>query len=110
MEWYYALSLLLSLVVGLMIIGVPVAFAFMATNLIAAWIFIGGSASVLQVVDNSTALITRFQLAPVPFFIFMGSVFFYSGLAVRVFDALDRLLGRIPGRLCYLTVAGGTAF
>jgi tripartite ATP-independent transporter DctM subunit len=93
-----------------MIIGVPVAFAFMASNLIGAFIFIGGTASVLQVVDNSTSLITRFQLAPVPFFIFMGSVFFYSGLAVRVFDALDRLLGRIPGRLCYLTVAGGTAF
>jgi len=110
MEWYFALLLLLSLVIGLMIIGVPVAFAFMASNLIGAWFFIGGSASVLQVVDNSTSLITRFQLAPVPFFILMGSVFFYSGLAVRVFDALDSLFGRIPGRLCYLTVAGGTAF
>jgi len=110
MEWYSALLFLLSMVVGLMILGVPVAFAFMASNLIGAWVFIGGSASVLQVVDNSTSLITRFQLAPVPFFILMGSIFFYSGLAVRVFDALDRLLGRLPGRLCYLTVAGGTAF
>jgi tripartite ATP-independent transporter DctM subunit len=110
MEWYSALLFLLAMVVGLMILGVPVAFAFMASNLIGAWVFIGGSASVLQVVDNSTSLITRFQLAPVPFFILMGSIFFYSGLAVRVFDALDRLLGRLPGRLCYLTVAGGTAF
>ncbi|MEZ5657855.1 MAG: TRAP transporter large permease subunit [Burkholderiaceae bacterium] len=110
MEWYFALGLLLSLVVGLMMVGVPVAFAFMASNLIGAWIFIGGSASMLQVVDNSTSLITRFQLAPVPFFILMGSIFFYSGLAVRVFDALDKLLGRVPGRLCFLTVAGGTAF
>jgi tripartite ATP-independent transporter DctM subunit len=110
MEWYSALLFLLSMVVGLMILGVPVAFAFMASNLIGAWVFIGGSASVLQVVDNSTSLITRFQLAPVPFFILMGSIFFYSGLAVRVFDALDCLLGRLPGRLCYLTVAGGTAF
>mgnify|MGYP002628770599 CR=1 FL=1 len=110
MEWYFALLLLLSLVIGLMTLGVPVAFAFMASNLIGAFVFIGGTASMLQVVDNSTSLITRFQLAPVPFFIFMGSVFFYSGLAVKVFDALDSLLGRIPGRLCYLTIAGGTAF
>jgi tripartite ATP-independent transporter DctM subunit len=110
MEWYFALSILLLSVVFLMLIGVPVAFAFMASNLIGAVVFIGGSASILQVVDNSTSMITRFQLAPVPFFIFMGSLFFHSGLAVRVFDALDQLLGGIPGRLSYLTVAGGTAF
>ncbi len=110
MEWWWALSLLLSLVIGFMVLGMPVAFAFMATNLIGALVFIGGSTALIQVVDNSTSLITRFQLAPVPFFIFMGSLFFYSGLANRVFDALDKILGRMPGRLCYLTVAGGTAF
>ena len=33
-----------------------------------------------------------------------------AGLAIRVFDALDSLLGRIPGRLCYLTVVGGSLF
>ncbi|MEZ5934637.1 MAG: TRAP transporter large permease subunit [Alphaproteobacteria bacterium] len=110
MEWYWALTLLLSMVIGLMMLGVPVAFTFMATNLICGLIFIGGSTALIQVVDNSTSLITRFQLAPVPFFIFMGSLFFYSGLANRVFDTLDKILGRIPGRLCYLTVAGGTAF
>ena len=60
--------------------------------------------------DNSSSLITRFQLAPVPFFIFMGSLFFYSGLAIRVFDTLDKFFGRVPGRLCYVTVAGGTIF
>ncbi|MEZ5652789.1 MAG: TRAP transporter large permease subunit [Burkholderiaceae bacterium] len=82
--------------VGLMMVGVPVAFAFMASNLIGAWIFIGGSASMLQVVDNSTSLITRFQLAPVPFFILMGSIFFYSGLAVRVFSAWTSCWGACP--------------
>lgn len=110
MEWYFALSLLLLSVIGLMALGVPVAFAFMATNVVGALIFIGGYNALIQVVDNSTSMITRFQLAPVPFFILMGSLFFYSGLAVRVFDALDRLFGRLPGRLCYLTVAGGAAF
>ena len=110
MEWYAALLLLIAMVIGLMALGVPVAFAFMATNLIGALIFIGGHSAILQVVDNSSSLITRFQLAPVPFFIFMGSLFFYSGLAIRVFDTLDKFFGRIPGRLCYVTVAGGTVF
>lgn len=110
MEWYWALSLLIGLVVGQMMLGVPVAIAFMSANLICAYVFMGDSWAFYQVVDNSTSLITRFQLAPVPFFILMGALFFYSGIAQRVFTTLDLLLGRVPGRLCFLTVGGGTLF
>ncbi len=35
---------------------------------------------------------------------------FYTGLATRVFDGIEVLFGRLPGRLCYLTVAGGALF
>jgi len=110
MEWYAAGAVLLGMVMGLMILGVPVALTFMTVNVVGALIFIGDTAGLIQVVDNSTALVTRFQLAPVPLFILMGALFFHSGLAIRVFDALDKLIGRLPGRLCYLTVAGGAAF
>jgi len=109
-DWFLAAALLIGLIVGLMLLGVPVAVAFMATNLIGTLVFIGGLAGMIQVVDNSTALITTFQLVPVPLFILMGSLFFHSGLALRVFDALDKLFGRLPGRLCFLTVAGGATF
>ncbi len=85
---------------ALMAMGVPVAFAFMIVNLLGALIFIGDVAGLLQVVDNSTALITRFQLAPVPFFILMGSLFFHSGLAIRVFDTLDKLFGQAARAGC----------
>ncbi len=110
MEWYAAAALLIGLIIVMMMLGVPVAVAFMATNMIGTLVFVGGVAGMTQVVDNATALITTFQLVPVPLFILMGSLFFYSGLAVRVFDALDKLFGRLPGRLCYLTVAGGATF
>lgn len=110
MAWYAAGAILLGMVMGLMAMGVPVALTFMIVNLLGTLIFVGDVAGLTQVVDNSTALITRFQLAPVPLFILMGSLFFHSGLALRVFDALDKLFGRLPGRLCYLTVAGGATF
>ena len=110
MEWYFAGALLIGLIITLMGLGVPVAVAFMATNIIGTLVFIGGIGGLTQVVDNATALITTFQLAPVPLFILMGSLFFHTKLAVRVFDALDKLLGRVPGRLCFLTVAGGATF
>ena len=109
MEWYWAFALLLGIVMFFLTMGIPVAFAFVATNLIAIIIFAGPS-GLIQVADNSTELISRFTLGPVPMFIMMGSLFFHTGLAIKVFDGLDAIFGRLPGRLCYLTVAGGAIF
>ena len=109
MEWYWAFAVLLGMVIGFMTLGVPVAFSFIATNFLAILIF-AGSDGLIQVADNSTQLISRFTLGPVPMFILMGSIFFHTGLAIKVFDGLDAVFGRLPGRLCYLTVAGGAVF
>ena len=109
MEWYWAFALLLGMVMFFLAMGVPVAFAFVATNLLAIIIF-AGTSGLIQVADNSTELISRFTLGPVPMFIMMGSLFFHTGLAIKVFDGLDAIFGRLPGRLCYLTVAGGAIF
>jgi tripartite ATP-independent transporter DctM subunit len=40
----------------------------------------------------------------------MGELFFHTGLAVRVFDAFDKLMGRIPARLSVITVVSGSLF
>jgi tripartite ATP-independent transporter DctM subunit len=40
----------------------------------------------------------------------MGELFFHTGVAGRVFDVLDHLLGRISARLSFVTIAGGTLF
>ncbi|MCY4476857.1 MAG: TRAP transporter large permease [Gammaproteobacteria bacterium] len=98
------------LVIALMAMGVPVAFAFLAANLLGAWMIMGDLYGPLQVVDNSTSLITSFTLVAVPMFVFMGALLFHSGLALRVFDALETLFGRLPARLSYITVAGGSTF
>lgn len=103
-------ALIFGLVLTLMAIGVPVAFAFLTANLVGAFLLLGGWVGLLQVVDNSTSLITSFTLVAVPMFVLMGALLFHSGLALRVFDALDALFGRIPARLSYLTVAGGATF
>ncbi len=110
MEWYWALAILIGMVMFFMAMGVPVALTFITANVIGVLVFMGDVAGWTQIVDNSTALITRFTLGPVPMFIMMGALFFHTGLAIRVFDGLDVLFGRLPGRLCYLTVAGGTMF
>ncbi len=110
MEWYWAFTLLVGMVVVLMMCGMPVAITFITTNIVGTLIFIGGFSGLATAVDNSTALITTFTLGPVPLFIMMGSLFFHTGLAIREFDGLDALFGQVPGRLCYLTVTGGAMF
>lgn len=109
-EWYETFALMVGAVLLLMAIGMPVAFAFFAVNILGVWLFMGGMMGVDQFMTNATASITNFSLVPVPLFLLMGELFFNTGLAKRVFDALDKVLGGIHGRLSYLTVGGGTLF
>ena len=110
MEWYEALALLLGTIIVLMAIGMPVALAFLAANIIGAWVFMGGERGVTQLLNNGLGSLTKYALVPIPLFLLMGEIFFHTGLGGRMFNAIDRLLGRLPGRLSYVTVIGGTAF
>ena len=118
MEWYTALSFLLGMILFFMFMGVPVALAFLAANMIGATYFMGGSGDIWrqmtrgigQLTNNALPTVTSFNLMPVPMFLLMGEFFFHTGLANKMFGAVDKLMGRIPGRLSFVTVAGGTAF
>jgi len=110
MEWYLSLALLLGMVLGLMMVGTPVALAFLGANLVGAYIFMGGERGIGQLINNGFGAMTSFALVPIPLFLLMGELFFHTGLAARVFNGVDKLLGRLPARLSYVTVAGGTAF
>ena len=118
MEWYYALMFLLGMILFFMFLGIPVALAFIAANMIGATYFMGGSGDLLrqmsrgigQLTNNALPTVTTFNLMPVPMFLLMGEIFFHTGLANKMFSAVDKLMGKIPGRLSFVTVAGGTAF
>ncbi len=110
MEWYSALGLLLGSIMLLMASGMPVALAFLAANIFGAWIFMGGGAGITQLLNNGFGSLTTFALVPIPLFLLMGELFFFTGLGTRMFSAIDKLLGRLPGRLSYVTVIGGTGF
>lgn len=110
MTWFEALGLLLGAILLLMAVGMPVALAFLAANILGAWMFMGGEKGVVQMLNNGLGALTSYALVPIPLFLLMGEIFFYTGLGGRMFNAIDRLLGRLPGRLSYVTVLGGTGF
>ena len=110
MEWYEALGLLLGTILALMAVGMPVALAFLAANIVGAWVFMGGERGITQLLNNGLGSLTSYALVPIPLFLLMGEIFFHTGLGGRLFNGIDRLLGRVPGRLSYVTVLGGTGF
>jgi tripartite ATP-independent transporter DctM subunit len=110
MEWYWAAVLLFGSAIVLMLFGIPVAIAFFGTNIIAAVMFMGGGPGIGQVINNGFGAMTNFALVPIPMFMLMGELFYHTGLATRCFNAADKLLGNVRGRLAYVTLIGGTAF
>lgn len=110
MEWYSALAVMLGIVGSFMLLGVPVAFAFLGANAVGAFIFLGGNAGLVSFVRGSINSVANYNLAPIPLFIFMGEILFRTGVAFSAIDAIDRLISKVPGRLSLVALGGGTVF
>ncbi|MGS1096868.1 TRAP transporter large permease (plasmid) [Aquamicrobium terrae] len=107
MEWWVFLSLFFAGLVGLMLIGVPVAIAFMLANMVGAFFMWGGVAGLNQLVLSIESSISTFMLVPIPMFILMGTIMFHAGIAPRMINTLDSWIGFIAGRLAVVTVGAG---
>lgn len=110
MGWIEASIILFGGLVVLMSLGLSVAFAFLAVNVVAALLFLGGEQGLSQLARNSVASVTSFSLTPIPFFVLMGEVLFHTGVAVKAIDAIAGLIHRVPGRLAVITIVAGTVF
>lgn len=110
MEWSTTLLVIFAGLLGLMIIGVPIAFAFLAVNVVAVYHYWNGAAGLNQLVLSIYESVTNFALLSVPLFVLMGEIMFRSGIAGKLMDVIDSWIGRVPGRLSLMAVAGGTVF
>jgi len=110
MGWIEASLVLFGGLVAVMGLGVPVAFAFLAVNVVGAAFFLGGEPGLAQLARNAVQSITSFALTPIPFFVLMGEVLFHSGVALKAIDAIAALIRRVPGRLAVIAIVAGTVF
>jgi tripartite ATP-independent transporter DctM subunit len=94
----------------LLFIGMPVAFTFIAINIVGAWLYMGGEAGLAQLARSSVSSITAFSLTPIPLFVLMGEILFHTGLAHKVIEGIEHLIRRVPGRLAVVAVVAGTVF
>ncbi|MFC1979575.1 TRAP transporter large permease subunit [Chloroflexota bacterium] len=110
MEWYFILALFILTLLGLFLLGFPVAFAFLIVNFLALYLFAGGLGSLFVVIPSALDMLLKTSMLAVPLFILMGEITFHSGIGETVINALDLWVGRLPGRLSLLAVMAGTLF
>ena len=110
MTWSLALTLLFGGILLLLLIGLPVAVAFLALNVLGAFVFMGGLPGLDQLARNTMLAVSTFSLTPIPLFVLMGEVLFQTGLAFKVIEGIERLIVRVPGRMAVVAVSAGTVF
>ena len=83
--------------------GIPVAFALIATAFVMALPVFGELAS-LQIYNQVQNTASQLLLTAVPAFVFMGVMLEASGISERLFRAMQVWLGRLPGGLSLATM------
>lgn len=85
------------LILGLFVSGIPIFLCFLALNLVGIWALLG-SAAFPMLINSMFATTTNGQLTAIPLFVLMGEILFRSGATERIFEAVDRFIGRLKGR------------
>jgi tripartite ATP-independent transporter DctM subunit len=107
MEWQIIFLIIFGGLLICMASGMPLAMAFLLVNVVGGYFLLGGLVGIDQLVLSMFTSVNNFAILPLPLFILMGDLLFHSGLGPVLIDVLDKFLGRLPGRLAVLSVAGG---
>jgi tripartite ATP-independent transporter DctM subunit len=108
--WYEILALIFGSMLALLATGMPVAFVLFLVTLVGIGLTQGWGGPMQQFILTIKSSVSVFTLLPVPLFVLMGEILWHSKIADKALDALDKLLGRLPGRISLLTVLSGTVF
>lgn len=84
--------------------GFPVALTMMALAVLFGLHSFGFEGLLFQCIQKIEEVATAQVLAAVPLFIFMGAMFEQSGIASRLFDAIQMWMRRLPGGIAVGTV------
>jgi tripartite ATP-independent transporter DctM subunit len=94
----------------LLALGVPVAFALAASGFVGYWVLGGGTGalSVMGVVPYGN--LAKYAFTVIPLFLLMGNIAYHAGFGSDIFRAARYSVGRIHGGLAQATVTGCAAF
>lgn len=101
---------LIALVV-LVVLGVPIVFAFAAAAAFGLYFALGGVDPVINLLQQTAlAGIKEYNFVVIPFFTVMGMLIAHCGAAADLFSVVNRRLKGVPGRLAVASVGGNAIF
>ena len=98
------------LLLSLLLLGVPIAFAMGASGLVGILVLEGPAAAMAQAALVPWAEARSFVLVTIPLFVLMGQLVFHTGLATELYDGLRAWIGWIPGGMAIASVLACGAF
>ncbi|MCH8812583.1 MAG: TRAP transporter large permease [Gemmatimonadetes bacterium] len=98
------------LLLSLLLLGVPIAFAMGASGLLGILVLEGPAAAMAQAALVPWAEARSFVLVTIPLFVLMGQLVFHTGLATELYDGLRAWIGWIPGGMAIASVLACGAF
>ncbi len=100
----------LAILLILLLIRIPVAFAMLAVGFVGIWLLNGLSAATGLLASETFSLASNSELIVVPLFILMGNVASITGMSRKLYDAAYACIGQIRGGLASATVIGCGGF
>ncbi|WP_378949355.1 TRAP transporter large permease [Paracoccus sp. R86501] len=100
----------LALLLVLLLVRIPVAFAMFAVGFGGIWILNGLQAATGLLASETFSLASNAELIVVPLFILMGNVASITGMSRRLYDAAYACIGQVRGGLASATVIGCGGF
>lgn len=109
MESYIALTLFGSFFF-LVFLGLPISFAIGISTLASMLLMFPWDVAVITVAQRLANGLDSFALLAIPFFIFAGTLMNSGGIAIRLINLAQIMVGRIPGSLCHVNVLANMMF
>ncbi|MBA4339713.1 TRAP transporter large permease [Hyphomonas sp.] len=101
------LFILMAVLFGLLALGVPVAYSLLGAAIAT---FLAMDIPLVVVFQRLAAGVSVFSLMAIPFFIFAGDLMYRSGIAQRLVEVAEAMLGRTRGGLGLVNVGASTMF
>ncbi len=101
------LLILMAVLFGLLALGVPVAYSLLGASIAT---FLAMDIPLVVVFQRLAAGVSVFSLMAIPFFIFAGDLMYRSGIAQRLVEVAEAMLGRTRGGLGLVNVGASTMF
>ncbi len=96
--------------IGLLLIEVPVAFSLMIAGALGI-VLIGQVDVALSTIAAAPYSATaKYELLILPMFLLLGALVAHAGIATRIFESANRLVGWLPGGLAVATIFACTVF